>query len=175
MEEFGPVQMLVIGFQGGQFSGEVLSELRRLRGHDIVRLVDLLFVTKRADGSVSTRESTDLSEDELQELGALAGALIGMGAAGEQGLEPGAQAGAEAMASGTVFDQEEVWEVADVIPAGSSAALALLEHRWAIPLRDAIAAAGGLTVADEWIHPRDLVTAGAALTAQASAESSHGG
>ncbi len=36
MEEFGPVQMLVIGFQGGQFSGKVLEELRRLRDHDIV-------------------------------------------------------------------------------------------------------------------------------------------
>lgn len=66
-----------------------------------------------------------------------------------------------------MFDQEEVWEVADTIPAGSSAALALLEHRWVIPLRDAIAGAGGLTVADEWIHPTDLVAAGAALSAQA--------
>jgi hypothetical protein len=97
----------------------------------------------------------------------LAGALVGLGAAGEEGLEPGAEAGAETMAGGTVFDQEEVWEVADTIPAGSSAALALLEHRWVIPLRDAIAGAGGLTVADEWIHPTDLVAAGAALSAQA--------
>jgi hypothetical protein len=53
--------------------------------------------------------------------------------------------------------------LADAVPTGSSAAIALLEHRWAIPLRDAIAGAGGLTVSDAWFHPADLVAAGAAL------------
>jgi uncharacterized membrane protein len=166
MQEFGPVQILVIGFQDGRFSGAILEELRRLREHDVVRLVDLLFVTKNADGEIAALERSDLTEGEFQDLGALAGALVGLGAAGAVGLELGAAAGAEAAGAGTVFDQEEVWEVADAIPAGSSAALALLEHRWAIPLRDAIADAGGVTVADEWIHPRDLVAAGAALDAQ---------
>jgi uncharacterized membrane protein len=166
MEEFGPVQILVIGFEDGRFSGAILEELRRLREQDVVRLVDLLFVTKNADGEIAALERSDLTEGEFQDLGALAGALVGLGAAGAAGLELGAAAGAEAAGAGTVFDQEEVWEVADAIPAGSSAALALLEHRWAIPLRDAIADAGGVTVADEWIHPRDLVAAGAALDAQ---------
>jgi uncharacterized membrane protein len=166
MEEFGPVQILVIGFEGGRFSGAILEELRRLREHDVVRLVDLLFVTKDADGEVVALERSDLTKGEFEDLGALAGALVGVGAAGAAGLEVGAAAGAETAGAGTVFDQEEVWEVADAIPAGSSAALALLEHRWAIPLRDAIADAGGVTVADEWIHPRDLVAAGAALDAQ---------
>ena len=166
MEEFGPVQILVIGFEDGRFSGAILEELRRLREHDVVRLVDLLFVTKNADGEVAALERSDLTQGEFQDLGALAGALVGLGAAGAGGLEVGAAAGAETAGAGTVFDQEEVWEVADAIPAGSSAALALLEHRWAIPLRDAIADAGGVTVADEWIHPRDLVAAGAALDAQ---------
>jgi uncharacterized membrane protein len=160
MEEFGPVPILVIGFQDGKFSGEILAELRRLREHDIVRLVDLLFVTKDAGGEVATLETSDLSQGELQDLGALAGALVGFGAAGEEGLEAGALAGAETMASGTAFDQQEVWQVADAIPSGSSAAIALLEHRWAIPLRDAIGRAGGLTVADEWVHPADLIAAG---------------
>lgn len=166
MEEFGPVQILVIGFEDGRFSGAILEELRRLREHDVVRLVDLLFVTKNADGEIAALERSDLTEGEFQDLGALAGALVGLGAAGAAGLELGAAAGAEAAGAGTVFDQEEVWEVADAIPAGSSAALALLEHRWAIPLRDAIADAGGVTVADEWVHPMDLVAAGAALDAQ---------
>jgi uncharacterized membrane protein len=165
--EFGPVQILVIGFEDGRFSGAILEELRRLREHDIVRLVDLLFVTKDADGEISALERSDLTKGEFEGLGALAGALVGLGAAGAGGLELGAAAGAETAGAGTVFDQEEVWEVADAIPAGSSAALALLEHRWAIPLRDAIADAGGVTVADEWVHPRDLVAAGAALDAQA--------
>jgi uncharacterized membrane protein len=166
MERFGPVQILVVSFEDGNFTGATMDELRRLRDHDVVRLIDLLFVTKDADGAISALETSDLSPGEFQDLGALAGALMGFGAAGSAGLEPGAEAGAEAAAVGTVFDQEEVWEVADAIPEGSSAAIVLLEHRWAIPLRDAIADAGGLTVADEWIHPRDLVAAGAALDAR---------
>ncbi len=168
MEEFGPVQILVLGFTDGKFSGEILEELKRLREHDIVRLVDLLFVTKDADGDIATAELTDLSSEELQELGAITGALIGVGAAGERGLEAGARAGSAVMADGTVFDDEEVWDVAAAIPERSSAAIALVEHRWAIPLRDAIGRAGGITVADEWVHPEDLLAVGARLSAQPS-------
>ena len=86
------------------------------------------------------------------EFGALAGALIGLGAAGEEGLEAGAELGAEALADGHVIGDEEVWHVEDAIPPGSAAAIALIEHRWAIPFRDAIARAGGVPLADEWIH-----------------------
>ena len=163
MEEFGPVQVLVVGFEDGRFTGEILDELRRLREHDIVRLVDLLFVTKDDAGNVLAVEHSDLTEEEAAELGAIAGALVGWGAGGEEGLEVGAEAGAQAGAAAAeegMFRDEEVWYIADAIPEGGSAAVALLEHRWAVPLRDAIRRAGGLQVADEWVHPRDLVAAG---------------
>jgi uncharacterized membrane protein len=160
--EFGPVQALVIGFEDGKFSGEILAELRRLREHDIVRLVDLLFVAKDQDGEIEAVEHSDLSGDEYEAFGALAGALLGMGAAREEGAEPGAALGAMGAAErGSVTDPDEVWYVADAIPPGTSAAIALLEHRWAIPLRDAIERAGGGTIVDSWIHPQDLVAAGA--------------
>ena len=55
-----------------------------------------------------------------------------------------------------MFD-EEVWYVDDAIPNGTAAAVALLEHRWAIPLREGIRSAGGFHLADAWIHPADLV------------------
>jgi hypothetical protein len=64
-----------------------------------------------------------------------------------------------------VFGEELTWSVADAIPLGTTAAVALIEHRWAIPLRDAIRRAGGETIADTWVHPGDLVAAGAALRA----------
>jgi len=168
MEEFGPVQILVLGFRAGAFSGEILDALKRLREHDVVRLVDLLFVTKDADGDVMTAETSDLSKEELQDFGAITDALIGVGAGGAEGLEAGMHAGAAAMADSALFDEEDVWDVAAAIPDGSSAAIALLEHRWAIPLRDAIGRAGGMTVADEWVHPEDLLAAGAKLSAQPS-------
>jgi hypothetical protein len=63
---------------------------------------------------------------------------------------------------GHIIDETEVWYLADAIPAGSSAAVALIEHRWAIPLREKIVNAGGITLADEWLHPADLMAVGAA-------------
>ena len=95
------------------------------------------------------------------EFGALAGALVGLGAAGEEGAEEGAVAGAVAMEDGKAFKDEDVWYVADAIPPGTSAGIALIEHRWAVPLREAIERAGGMPLADEWVHPSDLVAAGA--------------
>jgi uncharacterized membrane protein len=160
--EFGPVQIMVVGFEDGEFNGEILAELRRLREHDIVRLVDLLFVTKDADGEVVAVEHSDLEADEAEAFGALAGALMGLGAAGEEGAVAGAVAGAETVdEQGSVIDPNDVWYLADEIPPGTSAGIALLEHRWAIPLRDAIERAGGHTVADAWVHPSDLVEIGA--------------
>jgi len=161
--EMGPVQMLVVGFEDGKFDGEILAELKRLREHDIIRLVDLLFVAKDEQGEVAAVEHSDLSQQEAMEFGALAGALLGLGAAGEEGAEAGAIAGAEAGADGSVLaDDGDVWYLADAIPPGASAAIALIEHRWAIPLRDAIQTAGGQTVVDTWVHPEDLVAVGAA-------------
>ena len=162
MEEFGPVQMLVVGFEHGKFEGKILEELRRLRDADIVRLVDLVFVHHDEEGNLAKVELSDLSQDEAMEMGALAGALVGFGADGEEGAEAGAAAGAAAGADGSLFDGEDAWYVADHIPPGSSAGIALLEHRWAIPLRDAITDAGGHTLVDAWVHPQDLIAIGAA-------------
>jgi hypothetical protein len=80
--------------------------------------------------------------------------------AGGEGLEAGALAGAEAGADGHIIDEAEVWDVADTIEPGSAAAIALIEHLWAVPLRNAIAKAGGVPVSDAWVHPLDLVEIG---------------
>jgi uncharacterized membrane protein len=160
--ESAPVQVLVIGFENGNFSGEILAELRRLREHDIVRLVDLVFVTKDESDQIEALGKSDLAEDEAQAFGALAGALVGMRAVREEAAEAGAARGAaEAEERGSVVDPDNVWYLADAIPPGTSAGIALLEHRWAIPLGDAIERADGNLLVDAWVHPRDLVAAGA--------------
>jgi uncharacterized membrane protein len=165
----GPVEMLVLGFDDPQFNGEILDELKRLKEHDIIRLIDAMVVSKDENGDVFAVEMTDLSEEEAQEFGAIVGALVGFGAEGEDGLEAGAEAGIEAMEDGHVFDEKEVWYVADTIPNGTTAAIALIEHRWAIPLRDAIVRAGGFTLADEWIHAKDLIAVGVMSAEEANA------
>jgi uncharacterized membrane protein len=158
MMALGPVQILTVGFDEPNFTGAIMAEFKRLREHDIVRLVDVLVVAKDDDGNVTQIELSD--RPELQEYGALAGALIGLGAAGEEGAVAGAEAGAAAMADGKMYDPEDVWVLAEQIPPGMTAAIVLLEHRWAIPLRDAIIDAGGVALVDEWLHPADLVRYG---------------
>jgi predicted metal-dependent enzyme (double-stranded beta helix superfamily)/uncharacterized membrane protein len=147
--EFGPVQMLVIGFATDSLSGKVLEELKRLREADIVRLVDLLVVAKDDEGDLAVVQATDLTQDEAMEFGALVGALIGFGTGDDETMEAAAVAGATAGADSHLIDDAEAWYVADAIPNGTTAAVALLEHRWAIPFRDAIVDQGGIVLADE--------------------------
>ena len=157
----GPVQLIVLGFSHPDFHGEIIAELERLRESDTVRVIDALAVYKDADGELEVEHLSNLSEQEAIELGSKVGALVGLGIEGEQGFEAGAEAGAEAAADGVhVFSDEEAWDVLEDIPHDSAAALILLEHHWAVPLRDAIARAGGFRIADGFISPLDLVEIG---------------
>jgi uncharacterized membrane protein len=168
----GPVQLLVVGFEGGEFEGEILAELDRLRENDIVRLIDLLFVRKDDNGNVERILRSDLTPEEAEAFGATVGALIGFGAAGDEGAELGAVEGAAALEDGHVLD-DDVWFVDDAIPNGTAAAVALLEHRWAIPLREGIRNAGGFHLADAWIHPADLVGIGVIAAEEAELQLSN--
>jgi hypothetical protein len=98
-----------------------------------VRVADLRFVTKDADGTVSSIEASDLSDEASATIGALASELVGFGAGGA-----------------------EIQNIADAIPPGTSAAVAVLEHRWAIPLREAIDRTDGGVVVDAWLRAPDV-------------------
>ena len=163
----GPVQLLVLGFSQPDFQGEILAELDRLKENDVVRVIDALAVYKDAEGEVTTLERSDLSDEEAAEFGAVVGALVGLGMAGEEGAEAGAELGAEA--AGEAFGDENDWDVVAELPNDSAAALILLEHRWAIPLRDAVLRAGGFPVSDGFIHPLDLVAVGVLAAEEAAA------
>ena len=131
----GPVQLLVVALDRPDAGGEVLGEFERLRDSDAVRVIDVLVVHKDADGAVERSDHPG---------GDVVAALIGL-AGGDAGAPPA---------------EEELWSLDDVIPSDSAAVIALVEHRWAIGVRDGIRAAGGVPVADAWIHPADLVAAG---------------
>jgi len=158
----GPVQLIVLGFDHPDFHGEVIAELERLRESDTVRVIDSIAVYKDADGNLEVEHLSNLTEQEAIELGSKIGALIGLGVEGEEGMEAGAALGAEqAAAEGIhVFAGAEEWDVLEEIPNDSAAALVLLEHHWAVPLRDAIARAGGFRISDGFISPFDLVEIG---------------
>jgi len=158
----GPVQLIVLGFDHPNFQGEVKAELQRLHDAGAVRVIDALAVFKDADGEIEIEHLTNLSRDEAIELGSVVGALVGLGVDGEEGAEAGAMAGAQAGSDGlNVFNSEDAWDVVDEIPLNSAAALLLIEHHWAVPLRDAIGRAGGFRISDGFISPLDLVAVGA--------------
>jgi hypothetical protein len=156
MAMIGPVQLLVVGFEQPDFKGEVLAHLQNLREHDLVRVIDILLVYKDPAGELETRQVSDLSAQEAQDLGALAGALIGLGAAAGGDAEDAARL----WSAEDGLTEEDLVDVLAEIPPDTAVAIALLEHRWAIPLRDAIIAAGGFPILDTWVHPRDLVEVG---------------
>jgi uncharacterized membrane protein len=157
----GPVQLIVLGFQQPEFHGEIIAELERLHDEETVRVIDALAVHKDADGEIEVVHLSNLSKDEAIELGSKVGALIGLGIEGEEGAELGAAVGAERAADGVeVFSDEQAWDVLEDIPNDSAAALILLEHHWAVPLRDAIARAGGFRISDGFVSPLDLVEIG---------------
>jgi len=164
----GPVQLIVLGFSHPDFHGEVIAELERLRESDTVRVIDALAVYKDAKGEIEVEHLSNLTQQEAVELGSKVGALVGLGIEGEKGAEAGAEAGAEeAAAEGIdVFGGAE-WDVIEEIPDDSAAALILLEHHWAVPLRDAIARAGGFRISDGFISPLDLVAIGLATAEEA--------
>jgi uncharacterized membrane protein len=166
----GPVQLIVLGFNHPDFHGEVIAELERLRRSDTVRVIDALAVYKDAQGGIEVEHLSNLSTEEAVELGSKIGALVGLGIEGEAGMEVGAVRGAEAVAENNgvrVFDDANAWDVLAEIPDDSAAALLLIEHHWAVPLRDAIARAGGFRLADGFISPFDLIDIGMATAEEA--------
>jgi uncharacterized membrane protein len=169
----GPVQLIVLGFRNPDFHGEIIAELERLKESGTVGVIDALAVYKDADGEVEVMHLSNLSTEEAVELGSKVGALIGLGFEGEPGLEAGAVAGAEAAADGvSVFSDDDAWDVLAEIPNDSAAALLLIEHHWAVPLRDAVARAGGFRISDGFISPLDLI--GIGLVSAAEAAELHG-
>jgi hypothetical protein len=129
------VQVLVVGFEHPTFSGEVLGELTRLERAGVVRLVDVLLVRRAEDGTLETLEPPD-----------------------ELGAGRGSVAAALLRRAQPAEDEEPEpagWSLADAVPPGSVAAVALIEHVWAAPLRDAIAGAGGRPLEETWLAPED--------------------
>ncbi len=139
----GPVQVLVVGFDQPTFSGEVLAELTRLREAGVVRLIDLLLVSRAEGGTLETLTPPDGMGADL---GGLAAAVLG---------RPDGEAVAVSVADAD-SDDVAAWSLADAIPPGSVAAVALIEHIWAGPLTAAIRRAGGFPLEETWLGPDNL-------------------
>jgi hypothetical protein len=133
----GPVQVLVVGFDSPTFSGEVLNEFTRLRQAGIVRLIDLLIVSRTEDGTLETLEAPEAAAADL---GGLAAGVLG---------QP--EDGSPVQTDAADLDVAAIWSLADAIPVGGTAAVALIEHVWAAPLSAAIQRVGGTLLEETWL------------------------
>ena len=141
----GPLEYLVVGFEGNRFTGQILSELRAAQEKGIIRVIDLLLLTKDESGNLAAMELSDLSGEEAERLGPIAGDLL-------QVLEP-----------------DDIEAAASNIPNNSSAGLLLIEHTWAVGLKEAIMNAGGIPLAGGLVAPA-VVQMLAAELAEAGAQ-----
>lgn len=162
---FGPIQILAFGFPStDRLEGRIAEELERASDAGIIRIIDALAVLAE-DDEVEIVRVSDLDDDERVELGAKVGSLIGLGAAGIDGFVAGAELGAEMAEDGGFGLVEDVAEeLVENLPDGSAGLLLIIEHHWAVPLRDAVIDAGGILLANHWLGVQDLVAIGAALS-----------
>jgi uncharacterized membrane protein len=151
--------MLVVAFPGNRFSGEILPELDRLKAAGVIRIIDMLIVRKDPAGNVMVSTASDLDWEDATSLGSYFGALAGMAAAGVEGAERGALAGAAELADGHLFDADDVFRVKETLGNDMSATLVLIEHVWSTTLRAAIERAAGIELLNEWVRAEEIFTA----------------
>ena len=161
--EIGPLQLIVTGFTDPQLDGSIIGTLSDASDAGLIRVVDFLGVYKDEAGDVVAAELSELSEDEAMTYGAWVGALIGLGAGGSEGAEMGALVGAMSAADEYEYglDDDALSTIADDIPAGGAAMMLVVEHRWAIPFRDAVRASGGILITQDFLSPEALIALGA--------------
>ncbi|WP_240528750.1 DUF6325 family protein [Streptomyces humi] len=132
VEEMGPVDYLVIEFPGNRMTGEAFPLLVDLADRRVVRILDLAFLRKDADGSVTALEVRDLGDDAA-ELTVFEGASSGL------------------------LDEGDLAEAGNALEPGNSAAVLVYENLWAAPLAGALRRSGAQLVASGRIPVQALL------------------
>lgn len=167
MVMFGPMQMFVIGFPGNDFNGMVYPAFDEARRKGIIRFVDYMLVSKDEDGNLQEIEGTDLGEAELIDLGAGIGALMGFGAAGEEGANVGWREGEKSVIeNGFGFTQDDMDNVADDIPNNSTALIMIIEHLWAKDIKQQLMDSNAVLIAHGMLTRDMFIQIGALAAAQ---------
>jgi Family of unknown function (DUF6325) len=143
MEEIGPVDYAIIAFPGNRFRGEIAPAIADLVDAGTIRIIDIAFVGKDADGSTLAMELTELDPDVQEGLDKL-------------GIEVGG-----------LFPEEDLIDIAESLEPNTSAALLLWENVWARNVAQAMRDAGGVLVAFERL-PHEAVQEARELALEAA-------
>ncbi|MDM8533027.1 hypothetical protein QUF63_17840 [Anaerolineales bacterium HSG25] len=167
--QIGPIQILVIGFESNdKFTGEIMRELELIRGRSVIRVLDLLFVMKDEVGNITTYQNNDLNDEEELEIGVVISRMMGLkeSSQAEHGLEEAL------LAANYGITQADIVDLSNQIEPGSSAGVLMIEHTWALGLKDAIINAGGRMLSQGFLTRDAMMMIGAELQATAEAETS---
>jgi hypothetical protein len=138
----GPLEYLVIGFDGNHFDGSIAREIEKVVEKKIIRLVDVVFIGRAGDGEAVIIELDDKEDPRFAAFAPLLADRVAL------------------------FTPEDVQAIADSLPHDTAALALLFEHRWAEDLKDALGAAGGFLV-DRVVIPPDVL---AEVSAELDAE-----
>jgi hypothetical protein len=127
VDAIGPVSYLIVEFPGNRMTGEGLPILVDLVDRGVIRILDLLFVTRGDDGSLRAVEITDIDHDGQLDLAVFEGATSGL------------------------IDQSDLDDAAAVVEPGSSAAILLFENTWARDFTQALRNGGAELVAAGYV------------------------
>ena len=119
----GPLEFVVIGCKGNQFTNEIVPDLNAIQEKGLIRVVDLFFVRKDVNGTVTGLEVKDLNDEELAAFDPIKDDLMGL-------LTP-----------------EDIVLLTETVPAGTSAVIVLLEHAWLVRLNEGLNRAGAVLLA----------------------------
>jgi hypothetical protein len=126
----GPVEYLILGFPGNNFTGQIVPELAKLLDSGLVRIIDLTFITKDGDGRVDVVEY-----DAVEELAAFAGLDAEVGG---------------------ILTDDDIAHAAQSLEPNTSAALLIWEDTWAIPFAEAVRNANGVILEGARV-PREII------------------
>jgi hypothetical protein len=137
----GPLEYTVIGFTGNEFDGSIAREIGRVVENGTIRIVDAVAIIKDAGDDVAIVEIDAKSDPRFASIAPLLKDRMGL------------------------FTPEDLATIAESLPSDTAALVILFEHRWAVHVKEAIAAAGGQLIARAVIPPEILEEAADELEA----------
>ncbi len=165
----GPIQYMVFGVRTEEQQKEIVQRMRALSEKGAIRLIDLAYIRKDQDGTLQHGRMSGLSEEEQQKFGTVARILVGMGAALEYkraGGEFGGGAFADQDFGESIQEiKERIYDAAQDLPPGAACAIALIEHRWVLELKENLQQKGVVILTQGLVRPRALIMLGAELQA----------
>ncbi len=142
----GPLEYIVVGFEGNKFDGSIADEILRVVESGTIRLIDVVFVAKAADGETVVLELDDKDDPRFAPFAPLLSGRMAL------------------------FTPEDVAKLAEGLPPDTAGLAILFEHRWAERIREAMAAAGGFLVDRVVVPPEVLAEVSAELEAHVASQ-----